>query len=227
MPIKLTNKEKEIFAYFVKEFDKPLTSNQIFQSLQNEGIQISKRTIKNTLDDFDQYNKKENILLLKKGLNKSGGTCYKLEQNLPSFIILAYNLMKGKYSQQFFQSNFCQEIIKVNNIIKHVEENLNVIFDKETSLKIHLIIRNSPSALFFSLFEKGLTSQKSKEEDILSEEAEHEIRENILSKLLDDLRDKNFFISDDIKNLGITVTTDWKFKNGKSRKFDLNLNYQH
>ena len=44
--------------------------------------------------------------------------------------------------------------------MKYIEENLNVEFDEETRLKIHYIVQNSPSALWYGLFSKNLLSQK-------------------------------------------------------------------
>lgn len=227
MLLRLSIKEKEIFSYFLKKGNPPLNSNKIYGGLVEEGIKISKRTVKNTLDKYDQFNKEGEPALLIKELDKfTGGTCYVIKEDLETFIELARNLLKSKFAHQFFQSEYSQYLLKDKIIMKYIEDNLNVKFDNDTSFKIHQIIKNSPSALYFGLFAKDLQSQKIMDKDFLPEEAEHEIRENFLSRLLDDLRDKDFFLSENLERLSITLTMDWKFKEEKRTKFDLELKYE-
>jgi len=114
----------------------------------------------------------------------------------------------------------------VIRIIKYIEENLNLVFDNNTIVIIHHIIKNSPSALYFGLFSEGLLSQKVRDSGYLKDDAEHEIRENFISRLLNDLRGKDFFLSEDIKELKIIVGMHWKFKEKKESKFNLELKYK-
>jgi hypothetical protein len=68
--------------------------------------------------------------------------------------------------------------------------------------------------------------QKIKDASKIPEDAEHEIRENFISRLLDDLRAKDFFLSTDLEKLEITIQTLWKFKRKKNEKIELNLIYK-
>ncbi|UCF13475.1 MAG: hypothetical protein JSW06_04250 [Thermoplasmatales archaeon] len=228
MAIRLTKKQKHIFADFLKNDNKPISNPEIYSALVKRNVRISKRTVKNTLDDYDQFNKIGNPALLVKDLDKTtGGTCYKIKEDLDTFVELARGLLITKeFSPIFFQSKYAQKLLKNKSIISYIEENLNLEFLEDTKLKIHQIIQNSPSALYFGLFKKNLLSQKTEDIGFLPDEAEHEIRENFISRLLDDLRDKDFFLSENLEELGITVTMNWKFKEKKESKFNLKLKYK-
>lgn len=217
MTIHLTKKQRNVFAIFLKYDNKTLSFNEIFSELVKQKIRISKRTVKNTLNEFNQFNKKRNIPLIIKDLDETvGGVCFQINENIETFIELARNLLEAKeFAPIFFRSKFTQKFLDNIDIMTHVEKNLNLEFDNDTRNKIHQIIHNSPSALHFGLFAKDLKSQKIKDVDVLPEEAEHEIRENFISRLLDDLRDKDFFLSSDLEKLEIAINTIWKHKRKK------------
>ena len=89
----LTTKEKEIFIYFIKNENPRLNINKIFNGIKEENITINKRTIKNTFDKYDQFNKTDMPKLLVKDFNTSGGTCYKIKENFES---LDFDKLKEK-----------------------------------------------------------------------------------------------------------------------------------
>ncbi|MGF3555186.1 MAG: hypothetical protein ACQXXF_08000 [Thermoplasmatota archaeon] len=226
--ILLSKKKQEIFIILLKNDNKALSFNEIFSELTKQNIRISKRTVKNTLDDYNQFNKHGNPYLITKELDKTTGrTCFKINDDIETFIELARNLLNNKdFNSIFFRSKYTQQILKNIDIMKRIEKNLNLEFDRYTHKNIHQIINNSPSALYFGLFASDLKSQKTINANTLSEEAEHEIRENFISRLLDDLRDKDFFLSEDLEKLQITIKTNWKFKGKKRLDADLELTYK-
>jgi hypothetical protein len=224
----LSKKKQEIFTIILKNDNKALSFNEIYSELTKQNIIISKRTIKNTLDDYNQFNKHGNPNLITKELERTKGKiCFKINDGIETFTELARNLLNNEdFSSTFFRSNYTQQILKKIDIMKHVEKNLNLEFDRYTFKNIHQIINNSPSALYFGLFATDLKSQKTKNANTLSQDAEHEIRENFISRLLDDLRDKDFFLSKDLEKLQITIKVNWKFKGKKSIDSDLELTYE-
>lgn len=226
--VHLSKKKREVFAILLKYDNKLMSFSEIFSELMRQNIKISKRTVKNTLDEYNQFNKIGNITLITKELDKTtGSTCYRITAGIEAFIELARNLLNTKeFTSIFFRSNYTQQFLTNIDIMNHIEKNLNLKFDDYTTFKIHHIIYNSPSALYFGLFAKDLKSQKMKNASYLSEEAEHEIRENFIGRLLDDLRDKDFFLSKDLEKLEITINTNWKFKGKKSINVDIELTYE-
>jgi len=222
----LSKKKRYVFAVFLRCNNKALSFTEIYSELTKQGIKISKRTVKNTLDEYNQYNTVGNPPLLKKKFDKIGGTCFQIHKDDETFIELARNLLHTKeFGTLFYRSTYTQTLLSTVVMMQHIEKNLHLDFDAYTRRKIHQIIRNSPSALYFGLFAKELKSQKEKGIDVLPEEAEHEIRENFISRLLDDLRDKDFFLSTDIEKLEITIDTLWKYKRKKSATVELQLMY--
>ena len=228
MAVHLTKKQRIVFSVFLKNENRVLSFNEIFSELTKQNIRISKRTVKNTLHEYDQFHTRENSPLIMKNLNETGGgVCYSINEKIETFIELARNLLSAKeFASIFFKAKFSQQFLNDLDIMKHVEKNLNVEFDEDTRYKIYQIIHNSPSALYFGLFAKNLKSQLMKNIQVLPEEAEHEIRENFISRLLDDLRDKDFFLSRDLEKLEIRIDTVWNFKRKKNIRVDLNLIYK-
>lgn len=227
MTIHLTKKQRNILAIFLSTDNRALSMNEIHTELMKQHIVVSKRTVKNTLTDYNQFNKRGNTSLIIKNLDKTGGgVCFILNENVETFIELARNLLHAKeFVSLFFRSKFTQRFLDSGECMSHIERNLNVEFDKLTREKIHQIIHNSPSALYFGLFAKDLKSQKIKDASKIPEDAEHEIRENFISRLLDDLREKDFYLSPDVEKLEITIESLWKYKRKKNTEVELKLTY--
>ena len=226
--VHLGKKKRAVLAILLQHKGKAISSSEIYSGLVKQDTKISKRTVKNTLDEYNQYNKLGNPSLVTKELDKiTGRTCFRITPSIDTFIELARNLLITRDSASiFFKSRYAQNFLQDINLINHIEENLNLVFDDKTRDIIHQIIQNSPSALCFGLFSENLLSQKARDTGYLKDNAEHEIRENFISGLLNDLRDKDFFLSDNTRELIINVGMQWKFKEKKESKFNLELRYK-
>ena len=227
MPIKLTIKEKEIIVLFLKNNNNSLFSNKIYDLLIKEKKKITKRTVKNILEKYNQFNKSNNISLFIKELdNNTGGTCYRINEDIETFIELSRNLLKNTFSNLFFQSKYAQQFIKNKNIMKYIEKNLKIEYTQEARFGIHQIVKNSPTALYFGLFAKNTLSQKLDSEDKdTTKESERLVLENFIFGLFNDLKEQNYYIEKNVKNLIVKLNLHWEIKNKKPIEINIELPY--
>lgn len=189
---------------------------------------ISNKTITTTLKMNKLY-KENSLIIFDVSLDKRG-KIYKIKDDFDTFLILAQNYLKSGYALIFFESEYAQQFIKKQDIMAHIEKNLKIEYTKEARFKIHQIIKNSPTALYFGLFSKNTLSQQFEKENIQvdderQEDSERELIENFTFGLLNDLKQQDYYLDSKVKELTVTIQFHWKIKGRKPTDIEIELPY--